>query len=29
MAALIAIGWLVAVWLLVLWFSVYFSQNMK
>ncbi len=29
MVAIVAIGWLVALWLLVLWFSVYFSKNMS
>jgi hypothetical protein len=29
MIALIAIGWLLAIWVTVLAFSVYFSQNMK
>jgi hypothetical protein len=29
MIAIIAIGWLAAIWLLVLWFSVYFSKNMS
>jgi hypothetical protein len=29
MIAIIAIGWLLAIWALVLAFSVYFSQNMK
>jgi hypothetical protein len=29
MIAIIAIGWLLAIWLLVLWFSVYFSKNMN
>jgi hypothetical protein len=29
MIAIIAIGWLAAVWAIVLLFSIYFSQNMK
>jgi hypothetical protein len=29
MIAIIAIGWLLAIWAIVLAFSVYFSQNMK
>ena len=29
MIAIIAIGWLLAIWAVVLAFSVYFSQNMK
>jgi hypothetical protein len=29
MIAIIAIGWLLAIWATVLAFSVYFSQNMK
>jgi hypothetical protein len=29
MIAIIAIGWLLALWATVLVFSVYFSQNMK
>jgi hypothetical protein len=29
MIAIIAIGWLLAIWAAVLAFSVYFSQNMK
>jgi hypothetical protein len=29
MAAIIALGWLLAIWAIVLAFSVYFSQNLK
>jgi hypothetical protein len=29
MVAIIAIGWLLAVWAIVIAFSVYFSQNLK
>jgi hypothetical protein len=29
MTALIAIGWLLAIWAVVITFSVYFSQNLK
>ena len=29
MVAIIAIGWLLAVWAIVITFSVYFSQNLK
>jgi hypothetical protein len=29
MIAIIAVGWLAAVWAVVLLFSIYFSQNMK
>jgi hypothetical protein len=29
MIAIIALGWLLAIWAVVLAFSVYFSQNMK
>jgi hypothetical protein len=29
MIAIIGIGWLLAIWLVVLAFSIYFSQNMK
>ena len=29
MIAIVAIGWLLAIWAVVLAFSVYFSQNMK
>jgi hypothetical protein len=29
MIAIIAIGWLLAIWAMVLAFSVFFSQNMK
>ncbi len=29
MIAIIAIGWLAAIWAVVLLFSIYFSQNMK
>jgi hypothetical protein len=29
MIAIIAFGWLAAVWAVVLLFSIYFSQNMK
>lgn len=29
MAALVALGWLLAIWVVVLAFSVYFSQNMN
>lgn len=29
MAALIAIGWIVVLWVIVLAFSVYFSQNLN
>ena len=29
MIAIVAIGWLLAIWAIVLAFSVYFSQNMK
>jgi hypothetical protein len=29
MVAFIAIGWLLAVWAIVISFSVYFSQNLK
>jgi hypothetical protein len=29
MVAIIAIGWLLAIWAIVLAFSVYFSQNLK
>jgi hypothetical protein len=29
MIAIIAIGWLLAIWAIVIAFSVYFSQNLK
>jgi hypothetical protein len=29
MELMIAIGWIVAIWVIVLAFSVYFSQNLK
>jgi hypothetical protein len=29
MIAVIAIGWLLAIWAVVITFSVYFSQNLK
>jgi hypothetical protein len=29
MVAIIALGWLLAIWAVVLAFSVYFSRNMK
>jgi hypothetical protein len=29
MIVLIAMGWLLAIWAIVILFSVYFSQNMK
>jgi len=29
MELIIAIGWIVAIWVIVLAFSVYFSQNLK
>ena len=29
MEAIIAIGWIVVLWVIVLAFSVYFSQNLK
>jgi hypothetical protein len=29
MIAIVAIGWLLAIWAIVLAFSVYFSQNLK
>jgi hypothetical protein len=29
MTAFIAIGWLLAIWAIVIVFSVYFSQNLK
>jgi len=29
MIAVIAIGWLLAIWVIVLAFSVYFSQNLQ
>jgi hypothetical protein len=29
MAAIIALGWIIAIWAVVIAFSVYFSQNLK